>query len=182
VGLTSLGVGAGTVLVVTTGNTGTAFASNIQVVNYPSQPIIIVSGTSANTIQYSLDSGTTWSAISSVAATATKLATNGTQWMAVAASNNKYITCTYTPIIASSWTPINIGSSQGIFGMAWIPFLNLWLVSAYHGLFASSDGFNWSGRAVGITLDGAQGFASDNTYVVAVSAPYNGGGSSINDF
>ena len=100
--------------------------------------------------------------------------------MAVAGgSSSRNITTTYTPTITSSWTPINIGATQGIFGMAWIPFLNLWLVSIFRGLFASEDGFNWSARALGITLDGAQGFASDNTYVVLVSAPYNSGGTSI---
>jgi len=131
-------------------------------------------------MQYSLDSGASWSAIASVAATGSKLATNGTQWMAIAAgSASKNITCSYTPTIASSWTQVNIGSSQGIFGIGWIPYLNLWLVGVYHGLFSSSDGFNWSGRTVGITLDGATGFASDNTYVVLVSAPYNTGGSSV---
>ena len=168
-------VGVGSVIVTAT---GTTYSSVLQWQNTTTVPILLISG-GGSTLQYSIDGGTTWTARTGIVTTGSRLATSGTQWMGISVTNTTYITCTYTPTIASSWTPVSIGTGSTIYNVAWVPFLSLWIATPFHGLYTSPDGFNWTGRTQGITLDGGQGVASDNSYAVLVSAPWNSSGSSI---
>jgi hypothetical protein len=167
--------GIGSVIVTAT---GTTYSSVLQWENTTAVPILLVSGASS-ALQYSLDGGTTWVSRPGIVSSGSRLATSGTQWMGVSASNSFFVTCSYTPTVAASWTPVNIGTGSSIYNVAWVPFLSLWIATPFHGLFTSPDGFNWTVRSQGITLDGGQGVASDNSYAVIVSAPWNSSGSSI---
>lgn len=58
------------------------------------------------------------------------------------------------------------------FGVAWVPFLNLWVAGTNVGLnsdallYTSSDGVTWTQRSAGLTSGTAQAFATDGTKVI----------------